>query len=130
MYCVNCGKQIADDSHFCMECGHSYLNETTAAEEQTKRLNLISMILGIASVASQIIQVGAGLSLHAAIAALVLAYIAKGRSGKEKKLHPYGKTGLICGYVGIGMNILSTIAAIIFLVIYFGIIIAAGIFGS
>lgn len=130
MYCVNCGKQIADDSNFCAECGHRYLNETTAAEEQTKRLNLISMILGMASVASQIIQVGAGLSLHAAIAALVLAYIAKDRSGKEKKLHPYGKTGLICGYVGIGMNILSTIATMVFLVMYFGIIIAAGIFGS
>ena len=131
MYCVKCGTQIPDDSHFCVNCGHSFIENAPAAEEeQVKKLSLISMILGIASVVSQIIQVGDVLSLPAAIAALVLAYIAKGRSGKEKKLHPYGKTGLICGYVGIGIYALSIIAAIIFLVLYFGIFFAAAIVGS
>ena len=130
MYCVECGVQIPDDSHFCVDCGHCYLEESSeASEEQTRTLGLISMILGISSVASQIIQLGQALSLPAAVAALILAYIAKSRS-KGKKLNAYGKTGLICGYVGIGLNILSTIAAIVFLVFYFFILFVAASAGS
>ena len=131
MYCVKCGTEIPDDSHFCVSCGHCYLKEEpAAADEQARKLGLISMILGIASVASQIAQTGDTFSLPAAIAALVLGYIAKGRLGKGKKLHPYGQTGLICGYVGIGLYVLISIAVIAFLVLYVAIMILAAAAGS
>lgn len=34
MFCPNCGKEINDNSHFCLYCGHKFVNETEKQEEE------------------------------------------------------------------------------------------------
>ena len=55
------------------------------------------------------------LCLPAAVAGLILGLIAKSRGVNDTK----NKVGIICSIVGIGLHIVSTIAAIVFLVLYF-----------
>ncbi len=108
MYCANCGAELAENSDFCVNCGKK-------VENSNDKLSLISMILGIASVGSQVLNMGSSLCLPAAVAGLILGLIAKSRGVNDTK----NKVGIICSIVGIGLHIVSTIAAIVFLVLYF-----------
>lgn len=77
-----------------------------------KTLSLISMILGIVGV---LFSLAYGSGILFSIAAVILGHLGKRRESLAAK--PFWLTGLITGYVGIGMALLWLIGIIIFVVI-------------
>lgn len=122
MYCVKCGEQLPDESNSCPHCGESYekmlISNMNEAEDPGKQLGLASMILGLISVASQFLVVFAGLALPAAIAALVCGFVGKNRSAQVGLKNTNAKVGIICGFVGAGIQILIAVSAMLLVALY------------
>ena len=81
-----------------------------AAPQLPKGLAIASMVTGIVGV---FFSFGYGLGLLPSIAAVITGHLAR-------KRQPYARgmwlTGLICGYVGIGISLLAIIGIIFFIV--------------
>ncbi|MBQ7604304.1 MAG: zinc ribbon domain-containing protein [Clostridia bacterium] len=101
IYCRNCGKQLSDDNggrpNFCTVCG-APVNPlpVPAPARSDSDLGLISMILSIVSFFVPLV----GIPL--AVAALILAV--KDKSKNFGKFTKYGKAGLICSLVSLGLQ--------------------------
>lgn len=121
MFCKNCGNNV-EDTAFCSVCGAALKTEAPntydsspapAPAGPSKTLPLISMILGIVSLAGGITP--------AAIASIILAIIS------NKKAAAFGvpgdkkaKIGLICSIISLVMNVLAIVAIILLYVVIYG----------
>ena len=118
MYCAKCGQEIPDKSKKCPVCGEKQCFEPTE-DDAGSILGLIAMILGFISVGTQMIGVNTAVALPAAVAGLVCGFMAKNKSLQAGLANNKAKTGIICSFVGIGVNIVMSILVWAFFVIYF-----------
>ena len=114
MYCTKCGAQLSDNNTVCASCGTS-----VPANESHKTVSLLSMIFGLVGLGTQVLGVSTGLSLPAAVAAVICGFIAKSKATQAGKQNVNAQTGIICGFITIGINVLYSILAIIFFIFYF-----------
>lgn len=114
MYCTKCGKEIPDSAAVCSACGTA-----VAIDKSSDTVGLLSMIFGLVGLGTQVLGVSTGLSLPAAIAAVVCGFLAKSKAAEAGKTSTNAQTGIICGFITIGINVVYSILAIIFLIFYF-----------
>lgn len=114
MYCTKCGAQLSNNDTLCTSCGTSI-----PVKESHKTISLLSMIFGLVALGTQVTGVSSGISLPAAIAAVVCGFIARSQAEKAGKSDPNAQAGIICGFITIGINVVYSILAIIFLIFYF-----------
>lgn len=123
MYCAKCGAQIPDEATVCTDCG-AKVNVNVPG----KTLSLLSMIFSLVALGTQVTGISSNLSLPAAIAAVICGFIAKSQAGK---LNSNAQTGIICGFITIGIHAAQSILALVILVVYllFYVIVFMGIMG-
>ena len=122
MNCTKCDLQLPEGCQVCPQCGEALHYENPPApapKDPGELLGLISMILGFVSIGTQVLGSNANLSMPAAIGALVCGFLAKNRAAEKGLENSKAKTGIICGFVGIGVSILYAFIAIAILVLYF-----------
>lgn len=90
-----------------MEEFEQHLVENNENKDET--YGLISMILGVVSLVSS------SLGLPCAVAAIVLACLDR---SKNDKMTDKAKIGLIIGIIVVGLNVVVTILALVFVVVY------------
>ena len=114
MYCTKCGAQLSNNDTVCTSCGTAI-----PVKDSHKTISLLSMIFGLVALGTQVTGVSSGISLPAAIAAVVCGFIARSQAEKAGKNDPNAQAGIICGFSTIGINVVYSILAIIFLIFYF-----------
>ena len=114
MYCAKCGKEIPDSATVCSDCGTAVV-----VDRSNETVGLLSMIFGIVGLGTQVIGVATGLSLPAAIAAVICGFLTKARAAEEGKTSTNAQAGIVCGFVTIGIDLVSTSLAFVFLIFYF-----------
>ena len=121
MYCKNCGTQIPDGTQYCSNCGYDngMIVPPNLVKVPGKDLGLASMILGFVALGTQLLGIFAGVSMPAAIAALICGFIGKKQAADAGLENSNARTGIICGFVEIGISILTTILAVILVVLIF-----------
>jgi hypothetical protein len=104
-FCTYCGQQISDQAAACPKCGHP--TSTLAARGRMEPLAIWALALGIAGlVACPFIP---------SIIAVILGSQAKTRLAMDDTLQgdQLAKTGVILGWIGIGLGILVIIGIIV-----------------
>lgn len=121
MFCPKCGTVLDDGAVFCINCGtplngeqphYEQPNPQPPATDPGKDMGLISLILSIAS-----FLVPSGMLLPAAGA--ILGYIARNNSQKAGFKNEFAFIGMVIGIVKCGVAILTTIASVAFMLLYF-----------
>lgn len=121
MFCPKCGTVLDDSAFFCINCGtplngeqprYEQTNPQPSATDPGKDMGLISLILSIAS-----FLVPSGILLPAAGA--ILGYIARNKSQKAGFKNEFAFIGMVIGIVKCGIAILTTIASVAFMLLYF-----------
>lgn len=120
-YCPKCGKENSDENKFCVGCGSSFNEdesnqshiftsdtvEVVSTKPKNSTIGLVSMILGIISVAFLICCCGGFgyVSIIPGIVAIVLSIIHLKKYGNDGK----AIAGLILGIAGVVLSILAII---------------------
>ena len=118
MYCKKCGIQFPDSNAYCPDCG------TPVNSKPNETVSLLSMIFGITALGALLISATQGLSLPAAIAAVICGFIGKAREAGNGN----AQVGIICGFIAMGINVLLTILVFVILFIYFAFVF--GMYGT
>ena len=122
MYCKKCGIQFPDSNAYCPDCG------TSVNSKPNETVSLLSMIFGISALGALLISATQGLSLPAAIAAVICGFIGKAREAGNGNASGNAQVGIICGFIAMGINVLLTILVFVLLFIYFAFVF--GMYGT
>ncbi len=112
-----------------MDCTQTenYVEPTITVEDPGKTLGLVSMIAGIVALGGRVIPVISGLSLPAAIVAVICGIMGKKNSAKAGVENSNAKVGLVCGIAGLIMDVLTFLMVIGIIVLYFVMLLGFGV---
>ena len=112
-----------------MDCTQTknYVEPTITVEDPGKTLGLVSMIAGFVALGGRVIPFISGLTLPAAIVAVICGIMGKKSSAKVGLENSNAKIGLVCGIAGLIMDALGILLAIVIVVLYFVMFVGMGI---
>ncbi|MBQ7379478.1 MAG: hypothetical protein IJW70_07380 [Clostridia bacterium] len=129
--CPNCGKSVNENEAPVAEENESNSAEVVAQENPGKKLGIVAMILGIASVALFLIGflgccctygisilITGVIALAAAVVALVLSIKAKSKSKAAGQKNAFAIVGLICSLCSIVFVVVVSVVILVLLLIY------------
>ncbi|MBE7040961.1 MAG: zinc-ribbon domain-containing protein [Ruminococcaceae bacterium] len=113
MICQNCGNELPEGSNICLNCGFETVApapvQEKAADVPGKTLGLVSMILGIVSIAC------CNLLGLVSIAGLITGILSSKQAKAAGLKNNQSLAGIICSIIGLVLFIVG----VIFCIIYF-----------
>jgi hypothetical protein len=108
-FCTNCGTEMSDAAAACPQCGHP--RALGGAGRRTEGSAIAALVLGIAGIVV--------CPLVPSIIAIIVGSQARTKIANDPSLEGEGlaKTGVILGWVGIGLAVLGIIAAVLLFVV-------------